>query len=214
MRIVGTIAVSAAVILGIAAATAAAVAHTHSDVPPGGAHGVGMDMNMSMAMAPATADLPALQLAHARIATAKYAGDLNAAKKAGYEILTQQIAGMGYHFINPAVKGFDVRKPPILVYEQARCPLAARRARVGLPEEARDASAEGCDVRLVPRGMSLQGRDVRARAERGHLCHDEPTSGSAFNFWHPALVTMHVWIWYPNPAGLYASMNPLVHSFS
>jgi hypothetical protein len=25
---------------------------------------------------------------------------------------------------------------------------------------------------------------------------------------------MHVWIWYPNPAGLYASMNPLVHSFS
>ncbi len=41
-----------------------------------------------------------------------------------------------------------------------------------------------------------------------------PKSGSAFNFWHPALVTMHVWIWYPNPAGLYASMNPLVHSFS
>ena len=25
---------------------------------------------------------------------------------------------MGYHFINPSVKGFDVRKPPILVYER------------------------------------------------------------------------------------------------
>ncbi len=111
MRIVGTIAVSAAVILGIAAATAAAVAHTHSDVPPGGAHGVGTDMNMSMAMAPATADLPALQLAHARIATAKYAGDLNAAKKAGYEILTQQIAGMGYHFINPPSRASTSASP-------------------------------------------------------------------------------------------------------
>ena len=52
------------------------------------------------------------------LATAKYANDLGAAKADGYSILTQQIAGMGYHFINPAVKGFDVRKPPILVYEK------------------------------------------------------------------------------------------------
>ena len=27
------------------------------------------------------------------------------------------IPNMGYHFMNPNVKGFDVRKPPILVYE-------------------------------------------------------------------------------------------------
>jgi hypothetical protein len=41
-----------------------------------------------------------------------------------------------------------------------------------------------------------------------------PQSGSAFNFWHPALVTMHVWIWCPNPSGIYASMNPLVPAFN
>jgi hypothetical protein len=23
-----------------------------------------------------------------------------------------------------------------------------------------------------------------------------------------------VWLWYPNPSGLYASMNPLVHPFN
>ena len=40
-----------------------------------------------------------------------------------------------------------------------------------------------------------------------------PQSGAAFNFWHPQLVTLHVWIWYPNPAGMYASMNPLVDAF-
>ena len=27
-----------------------------------------------------------------------------------------------------------------------------------------------------------------------------PSPGAAFNFWHPKLVTMHVWTWYPNPA--------------
>jgi hypothetical protein len=26
-------------------------------------------------------------------------------------------------------------------------------------------------------------------------------------------VTLHVWLWYPNPDGIYASMNPLVDAF-
>ena len=34
------------------------------------------------------------------------------------------------------------------------------------------------------------------------------------SFWHPDLTTMHVWIWYPNPAGLYSSTNPLVALFN
>jgi hypothetical protein len=41
-----------------------------------------------------------------------------------------------------------------------------------------------------------------------------PKSGAMFTFWHPQLVTMHVWLWYPNPSGMYASMNPLVPAFS
>jgi hypothetical protein len=32
-------------------------------------------------------------------------------------------------------------------------------------------------------------------------------------FWHADLVTLHVWIWYPNPDGLFASMNPLIAPF-
>jgi hypothetical protein len=27
-------------------------------------------------------------------------------------------------------------------------------------------------------------------------------------------VTLHIWLWYPNPAGLYAGMNPLVAPFN
>ncbi len=214
MRLVGTIAVSAAVILGIAAATAAAVTHSHSDLPPGGAHGVGMNMNMSMAMAPATADLPALQLAHARIATAKYAGDLGAAKKAGYEILTQQIPGMGYHFINPSVKGFDVRKPPILVYERhgARWQLGA--LEWVFPKKPATPPLKGATYGAFPAACHYRDGTFVPEPSAASCAQTSPKSGSAFNFWHPALVTMHVWIWYPNPAGLYASMNPLVHSFS
>jgi hypothetical protein len=27
-------------------------------------------------------------------------------------------------------------------------------------------------------------------------------------------VTLHVWLWYPNPAGLYSGTNPYVRSFN
>ncbi len=56
------------------------------------------------------------QLAEARIATAKYVTNLQLAKADGYGIITKMIPNMGYHFMNPNVKGFSVRKP-ILVYE-------------------------------------------------------------------------------------------------
>jgi hypothetical protein len=40
-----------------------------------------------------------------------------------------------------------------------------------------------------------------------------PRTGAKFTFWHPDLTTMHVWVWYPNPAGLFASTNPLIAPF-
>jgi hypothetical protein len=53
----------------------------------------------------------------ARLATAKYATNLARAKADGYGIITRMIPNMGYHFLNPNVTGFNVRKPAILVYE-------------------------------------------------------------------------------------------------
>ena len=41
-----------------------------------------------------------------------------------------------------------------------------------------------------------------------------PRTGAKFTFWHPDLITMHVSIWFPNPAGLYSSTNPLVSAFN
>ena len=57
----------------------------------------------------------AAQLAAGRLATARYATNLRAAKADGYQILTRMIPDMGWHFLNPAIQGFDVTKPPILV---------------------------------------------------------------------------------------------------
>jgi hypothetical protein len=72
----------------------------------------------------------------------------------------------------------------------------------------------GRALRLVPRRVSLRRRDVRAHALRGPLPHTSPETGAAFGFWHPDLVTMHVWLLYPNPDGVFASYNPLVKPFN
>jgi hypothetical protein len=210
MRTIRTVVISAVVLAG-AAAAAVAVADAQSGsakTPPGHA------MSMSMPMAhTAAAALPALQLAQARLATASYANDLAAAKAAGYSILTQQIPGMGYHFINPAVKGFDVRKPAILVYERhgGRWQLGA--LEWVFPQKPATAPLEGATYGSFPAACHYKDGTFTPEPSADACATSSPQSGAAFNFWHPALVTMHVWIWYPNPAGLYASMNPLVQAF-
>lgn len=71
------------------------------------------------------------QLADARIATAKYALDLDAAKADGYSLqITPNMPNMGFHFLNPSVSGFDVTKPPILVYVKREASSAGVPARV------------------------------------------------------------------------------------
>jgi hypothetical protein len=41
-----------------------------------------------------------------------------------------------------------------------------------------------------------------------------PDTGAAFTFWHPDLVTLHLWLWYPNPDGVFNSTNPLIAPFN
>jgi hypothetical protein len=40
------------------------------------------------------------------------------------------------------------------------------------------------------------------------------TARHATSLWHPDLVTLHLWVWYPNPAGLYNGTNPYIRPFN
>jgi hypothetical protein len=154
------------------------------------------------------------QLARARLATAKYATNLGAAKADGYQILTRMIPDMGWHFLNPAIQGFDITRPPILVYERHgnRWQLAAFEwvfpqtpASPPLPGATYGSFGAACHY--------TDGTFVFARTQE--LCATRsPQTGARFNFWHPDLVTLHVWLWYPNPAGLYNGTNPYIQPFN
>jgi hypothetical protein len=153
-------------------------------------------------------------LARARIATAKYSTSLAAAKADGYGIITKMIPDMGYHYMNPKITGFDPAKPPILVYEKhgstwqlgaVEWVFTAKPKTPPLPGATYGAFGAGCHYK--------DGSYVPATSQ--DACpKTAPGSGSAFNFWHPNLITFHVWLWYPNPSGLYSGTNPLVQPFN
>jgi hypothetical protein len=210
MRIIKAIAVSAA-IFGSAAIVAVAGATSNGASAP--APTERYDMSMQMSDSAATVALPAGQLARARVATAKYANDLAAAKADGYSILTQKIPGMGYHFINPKVTGFNVTRPAILVYERngSRWQLGA--LEWVFAKKPATAPLKGATYGSFPAACHYKDGTFVPEPSADACATKSPASGSAFNFWHPKLVTMHVWTWYPNPAGMYASMNPLVGAF-
>jgi hypothetical protein len=177
-----------------------------------------VDARLPLDPAPATVtsggDALATQLARARLATARYATNLGAAKADGYRIITRMIPDMGWHFLNPAVQGFDVRKPPILVYERRgrswqlgalEWVFPEKPATPPLPGATYGSFAAACHYR--------DGTFVFARVQE--LCaRRSPRTGARFNFWHPDLVTLHVWLWYHNPDGLYGGTNPLVRPFN
>jgi hypothetical protein len=179
-----------------------------------GAAIVGAAVATTTASATPTTSSLAQQLAAAHVATAKYANGLDRAKADGYQILTRMIPGMGYHFINPKVTGFDVRKPPILVYLHRNGTWQLGALEWVFPKKPATPPLPGAQYGAFPAACHYKdGTFVPADAQAS-CPTTAPGTGAAFNFWHPALVTMHVWLWYANPAGLYSGMNPFSVPFN
>jgi hypothetical protein len=156
----------------------------------------------------------AAKLAVARLATAKYVTSLGRAKADGYRILTRMIPDMGYHFINPKVTGFDLRKPPILVYERNGASWQLGALEWVFPKKPAKPPIEGATYGSFGAACHyVDGTFVFADSQ-DQCSATSPQTGVKLNFWHPPLVTMHIWLWYPNPAGIYSGMNPLATAYN
>lgn len=165
------------------------------------------------AMAP-TPPAIAADMAAGRRATLKYLTNLAAAKAAGYRIITRMIPDMGYHFMNASVKKFNIRKPPILVYEHHghswqlgafEWVFTSKPAKPPLP---------GARYGVFGAACHYDDGTLVYQSDSSKCAATSPQTGAAFNFWHPRLITLHLWLWYPNPAGMFNGMNPLVAPFN
>ncbi len=155
----------------------------------------------------------ATQLALARLATAKYATNLGRAKADGYGIITRMIPSMGWHFMNPKVTGFDVRKPPILVYLRRGGVWQLGALEWVFPKLPATRPIQGARYGVFGAACHYTDGTFVAADDQSKCAQTSPQTGAKFSFWHPSLVTLHIWLWYPNPSGLYSGTNPLVTPF-
>lgn len=154
------------------------------------------------------------QLAQMRLATAKYATNLAKAKADGYGIITPMIPNMGIHYLNPTISGFDITKPPILVYEHRGSSYQLAALEWVFPSMPQTPPLDNATFGFFPAACHYLDGTFTPEPDQSACPSTSPQTGSPFNFWHPDLTTMHVWVWYPNPAGLYAGTNPLIAPFN
>jgi hypothetical protein len=167
---------------------------------------------MSMSADPLALQI-AGQLAAARAATAKYATNLAKAKSDGYMIITKMMPNMGIHFLNPKIAGFNVRKPQILVYEHTKSGFQLGALEWVFPKMPKSPPLPNATFGSFPAACHYADGTF-IPDQNSKTCAKKAPSGAKFTFWHPDLITMHVWVWYPNPAGLFSSTNPLVAPFN
>jgi hypothetical protein len=194
-------------ILGASLVAAAALAGLAAAGQPAHRHG-------ASATAGAASKKLAAQLAAARLATAKYATNLALAKKDGYGIITRMIPDMGWHYLNPKIAGFDVKRPPILVYGKRGSSWQLVAFEWVFPKKPAKVPLPGATYGSFGAACHYKDGTFAFVASQDACAPKSPETGAAFGFWHPDLVTLHVWAWYPNPDGVFAGTNPLMRPFN
>lgn len=169
------------------------------------------------ATAPTTSIPPELAgpLAASRIATAKYANSLARARADGYRVIvTQHIPNMGWHFMNPDITEFDVERPPILVYVKNGRDWQLVGFEWVFPETPDTPPLPGATYGSFGAACHYVDGTFFFEPDQSECPPRSPSSNARFGFWHPDLVTLHLWAWYPNPEGIYNGTNSLIAPFN
>ena len=156
----------------------------------------------------------ARQLNAAHAATARYASDPATAVRDGYMIITPMMPGMGLHYLNPTIQGFDPAKPPILVYAKTGTRSHLVALEWVFPEKPSTPPLEGATYGSFDAACHFKDGTFTPAAAESACAKTNPETSAPFTFWHPKLVTLHVWVWLHNPAGLYHPTNALVEPFT
>jgi hypothetical protein len=155
----------------------------------------------------------AAELERARQATTKYQ-DVHRAEADGYQIVGGDIPGMGIHYVlTMEPSGFDIEKPPILLYVKNPDPLGGYSlAGVGYFWNA----PEGPDGQPLnppfPKSLALWHRHenicVLSHLENPHGLSENQCRAQGGHFIAKTQWLVHAWIWKDNPTGIFSPENP------
>jgi hypothetical protein len=152
-------------------------------------------------------------IAEVRLATRRYL-DVEQAKADGYVQISGNVPLEGYHFSNAGITRFDYARPSTLLYIQSAGQWQLGGLEYALPgNRPAESPFPGVAWELHPamcRYADWQEFPARSReaCPRAH-----PATKSPFVAWYPDFWVLRLWLWYPNPYGLFASLNPLLAPF-
>jgi hypothetical protein len=215
VKIIAPLAIAAAITAAIVASTSSSARPATPD-PPVGATDPYASPPSSSSSARVSASSPALasEIIAGRMVTSKYVTDLARAEADGYRIITRMIPNMGYHFMNPKVSGFDVRKPQILVYEHRGATWQLGALEWVFPSKPAKPPLPGAQYGVFAAACHYVDGTFVPQTVQAKCASKSPQTGAEFSFWHPRLIILHLWVWYPNPSGVFTGTNPLVAPFN
>jgi hypothetical protein len=140
-------------------------------------------------------------LAQVRRATAPY-HNVDKAEADGYVQISPFVPGMGYHYVNGAFMDDEVipTQPEAFVYVDNPA-----------KDDARRLVAVEYIIPDPEKQMSHSDLDNKFSVVDGDKWHYDPQVGPEDN---PGSWTLHAWIWYPNPEGVFHAHNPRVEDGS
>lgn len=141
--------------------------------------------------------------------------DIKQAQADGYVQMTGNIPLQGTHFYNPRIRSFDFAHPAILLYvrQNGTWELVGLKYAVSGDHPPEERPFPG--IRWSRQEATCQYADwqeFHARSPKECPAR-HPGTDSAYAAWHPDLWVIPLWLWYPNPNGLFASSNPLLSAF-
>jgi hypothetical protein len=152
-------------------------------------------------------------IADIRTATGPYQ-DIAQAKEDGYAQISGNIPLQGYHFYKAGITQFDYTNPSTLLYTRAEGRWTLIGLEYAFPGEppAQDPFPGIAWERQLAVCRYADWQEYRSHSREG--CPQvHPDTKSAFAAWYPDMWVIRLWLWYPNPYGLFASLNPLLAPF-
>lgn len=152
-------------------------------------------------------------IADIRTATEHYL-DVEQAKADGYLQKSGNVPLEGYRFEKPDITRFDYTRPSSLLYIRAEEKWQLVALEYAVPGE-RPAESPFPGVNWERHlAMCRYGDWQQYPARSSQECpQSHPETRSQLVAWSPDRWVIHLWLWYPNPYGLFASLNPLLAPF-
>ena len=172
-----------------------------------------LSFSLTAADGPGQASDPTRQLIEIRAATARYL-DIAQAIADGYRQVTEMIPYEGYHFYSATAPSFTLSQPSVLLYVRSEHGWELVAVEYGIfGERPSHPPFAGAWWSPAAWGCVYENSERLDLPAEGVCPRIHPETRTEIIAWGPGYWRVRFW-WYPNPYGLFISVNPYLAPFN